>query len=72
MTHAELVILLFLKASPETFFSRKEISMRAIKRRQYEEDPQWAVIPLASLVAKGLVEVNDSGYYRFKKGSTVF
>jgi hypothetical protein len=67
MTHHEVLILNFLRANPETFFSRKEISLKAVRRREYEADPRWADVPLAALVVKGLVEVNQSGQFKFNK-----
>ena len=59
-------ILEYLKGSPETFFSRKEIAKRAVHRTVYEENPQWCVQPLHALVEKGLVEQGDGGHYRLK------
>lgn len=71
MSHEEQIILQFLRENPETFFSRKEISRRAVKRVVYENNPRWADIPLAALVGRGLVEVNDQGCYRFKKDAVI-
>jgi hypothetical protein len=48
-------------------FSRKEISRKAVKRTVFDENPRWADTPLTSLVGQGLVEVDDSGYYRLKR-----
>ncbi len=64
MTEPEREIIQFLKLNPETFFNRKEISRKARRRSEYEEDPHWAAAPLASLVAQKYVEQNDSGLYR--------
>ena len=67
MTEAEFTILSFLQSSPESFFARKEIARRAVRRQEYEENPHWADAALAGLVLKELIEQNQSGQYRFKK-----
>lgn len=67
MTHEECLILDFLRANPETAFARKEIARRAVKRTIYEANPHWVDIPLQALVARGVVEIDDSGFYRLKK-----
>ena len=67
MTSDEHVILQFLRAYPDSFFSRKEISRKAVKRTVCEENPRWAEIPLTSLLGQALLEVDDSGYYRLKR-----
>ena len=64
MTAVEMEIIQFLKLSPETFFNRKEISRKARKRSEYEEDPHWAAAPLSSLVAQKYIEQDDNGRYR--------
>jgi hypothetical protein len=69
MTEHEFSIVNFLKGSPEAFFARKEIARKAVKRTVYEQNQHWANEPLVSLVARGIVEVNDSGYYRIKRGA---
>jgi len=67
MTTDEHVILQFLRAYPDTAFSRKEISRKAVKRTVYEENPRWAETPLASLLGQGLLETDDSGYYQINR-----
>jgi len=64
MTTVEIEIITFLKQCPEAFFARKEISRKARRREEYEEDPNWASAPLHSLVGQGYVVQNDSGHYR--------
>lgn len=59
-------ILDFLRANPETYYSRKEICKRAVHRSVYEENPHWANQPLALLVSDGRLEQNDTGHYRIK------
>ncbi len=72
MTQYEKLIVDFLSQNPDTFFSRKEISRRAVDRVIYETDPHWAVSALASLVARGILEVNDQGCYRLKKDAIIY
>ena len=67
VTEAELTIINYLQTSPETYFARKEIARRAVKRQVYEENQHWADAPLAALVLKGVIEHNASGLYRLKK-----
>ena len=69
MTDHEIAILNFLRITPETAYSRKEIGRKALRRREYEEDPDWVNVPLASLVARDLVEVDKDGYYKFRKST---
>jgi hypothetical protein len=71
MTHDEKVIVDFLSGSPGTFFSRKEISRRAVRRPVYEANPRWADSPLASLVGRGVVEMDDRGCFRLKEGAVI-
>lgn len=63
MTTAETEIIAFLKQCPDAFFARKEISRRARRREEYEEDPHWAAAPLNSLVSQGQVIQNPNGHY---------
>ncbi len=67
MTYDEHLILQFLRASPDSMFTRKEISRKAVRRTVYDENPRWAEVPLASLVGQGLVQVDENGYYQLKK-----
>ena len=68
MTAVEFEIIQFLKLNPETFYNRKEISRKARRRTEYEEDPHWAAAPLASLVVQKYVEQDDRGLYRLSPG----
>ena len=63
--HAQAIVE-FLKLNPETYYSRKEISKKAIHRDEYEENPHWATMPLHILVEQGELEENESGHYRIK------
>ena len=67
MTDSEFTILNFLQTSPESFFARREIARRAVKRQEYEENPHWADAPLAALLAIGEIEQNEVGLYRLKQ-----
>jgi hypothetical protein len=68
MTEAEAQIVAFLECSPESFFSRKEIARRAVRRQEYEANPHWADAALSSLTAQGLIEQDLNGTYRCKAG----
>lgn len=67
MTETEYIVIRFLEASPETYYGRREIARKAVKRTLYEENPNWADAALASLRARGLIEENDSGQYRYQR-----
>ena len=68
MTHEEFAIMNFLKGGPDSYVARREIARKALKRTVFEENPHWADAPLASLVDQRLVEQNESGHYKIKKG----
>ncbi len=67
MTDEEQTILNFLASAPETYFARREIARRAVRRQVFEENQHWADAPLASLSMKGIIEQNDGGQFRLKK-----
>jgi len=67
MTEAEFTILEFLRCSPETYFTRKEIARRAVGRQLYQDNPHWADAGMASLLLQDLIEQNESGLYRLKQ-----
>ena len=68
MTQEELLVLSFLQERPESAFSRGEIARRTGKRKVFEADPHWVDVPLASLVARGQVEVDKNGDYQCANG----
>ena len=67
MNDEELTILCFLRICPETYYSRREVARKSVRRKVFNENPQWADVPLASLVGKRLIERNENGLYRMKK-----
>lgn len=67
MTDEEQIIVNFLQTSPESFFGRREIARRAVRRRVFEENPNWVDAPLATLLVKQVIEQDNSGFYRMKK-----
>ena len=67
MTDDEFQIVNFLKASPETAFTRREIARKAVHRRVFEENPHWADAPLTSLVARKVVEQLENGTFQLPK-----
>ena len=67
MTDAEQTIVTYLATSPDSFFARKEIARRAVRRQVYEENQHWADAALASLAQQGIIEQNDQGLFRLKK-----
>lgn len=69
MTDEEQHIVEFLKGSPDSYFARKEIARKAVKRTVFEQNPRWAEAPLTSLLDKEIVEMNDGGHYRLNTGN---
>ena len=67
MTEEQVLIVNFLRSSPQSYFARREIARRAVRRKVYEENPHWADAPLSLLITEGLVEQNTAGLYRMKK-----
>ena len=67
MTDEQLLIVNFLRSSPESYFARREIARRAVRRKVFEENPHWADAPLGLLMTEGLVEQNAAGLYRMKQ-----
>jgi len=66
MTWEETTVLNFLGETPEAWYSRREIARKAINRRIYEEEPNWATGALASLLSRGLIEENAAGSLKIK------
>ena len=73
MTSEGLIILQFMQSDSEAWYSRKEISRRAVSRKEFEENPQWATAALAGLMNDGIIETNPAGLYRITppKGSSI-
>ena len=74
MTSEGLTILQFMQSNPDAWYSRKEISRRAVSRAEAEENPQWATAALSALVKDGVVEQDGTtGLYRIAppKGSGI-
>lgn len=66
MTTVESEIMTFLNQFPETWFARKEVARKARGRHEFEADPNWATVPLNSLVTQGQIIQNESGLYKVK------
>jgi hypothetical protein len=64
MTSEGLTILQFMECDTEAWYSRKEISRRAVNRQEFEMNPQWATAALANLLNEGVIETNAAGLYR--------
>ena len=67
MTEEQFLILSFLRSSPESFFARKEIARRAVRRKVYDENQHWVDAPLALLLTEGFIEKSDAGVYRLRQ-----
>jgi hypothetical protein len=60
----EKLVLDYLRAYPECFVSATEVARKAGGRQRFVEDPQWASRTLLNLLARRLVQMNESGHYR--------
>jgi hypothetical protein len=58
-------VLNFLRTSPDCYFSAMEISRKAGNRKQYEEEPRWAINCLRYLLDMKLVIRDGRGHYKF-------
>lgn len=67
MTYEETLVLQFLEESPESFYSRREIARKAVKRREFDENPQWAVSAISTLLEREAIEENLAGSIGWKK-----
>lgn len=54
----------FLKTTGTEFISSREISRRAGGKWRPRQDPSWASEPLNRLLEQGMVETDESGYFR--------
>jgi hypothetical protein len=66
MNDEQVLIINFLRTSPGTWFGKKEIARRAVKRRVFDDNPRWADEPIAELVALKIIEENKDGQVCFK------
>ena len=67
MNDEHIVIINFLRCSPEVWFGKREIARRAVKCKVFDENPRWADEPLRDLIATRVVEENKDGQVRLKK-----
>jgi hypothetical protein len=72
MNYEEDRIVNFLKQYPNQTFSRREIARKAVKRREFEADPEWANAPLAGLLNAGVLEEDKAGCLRLTPKSHVW
>ncbi len=63
----ERKILMFLKSSPDTFFSGTEVSRRASSKKEFTKNPRWALRFLMDLTDKKLVDRDGAGHFKFLK-----
>jgi hypothetical protein len=63
-TKEENEILLFLKSSPQDYFSAKEIGRRVGGKKKHRDAPLWAKPILIEMARRDLVETDEMGHYR--------
>jgi hypothetical protein len=69
MTYEESTVMNFLEETPDAWYSRREVARKAVKRKIFQEDPNWAAVAISSLLTQGLIEENVAGTIKFKKKS---
>ena len=69
MTAEEQIIVDFMQQSPESGYSRMEIARKAVKRKEFEENPRWADAPLSALMDRKVVVLDKTGALRLNPES---
>ena len=62
----EIMILAFLKSSPDAYFSGGEICRKAGNKKLTTKNPRWATPYLVTLRDKDQVEADAQGHFRIK------
>ena len=60
----EQEIITYLKVWKGQFISGREIARKASGKRRFQDEPAWAVAPLARLIEKKTIEADASAHYR--------
>ena len=68
MTAEEQLIVQFMQQSPDHGYARMEIARKAVRRKEFEENPRWADAPLTALVDRKVVVLDNSGAFRLNTG----
>ena len=68
MTTEEQLIVEFMQHSPESGYARMEIARKAVRRKEFEENPRWADAPLTALADRKVVVLDKSGAFRLNTG----
>ena len=58
MNDEQIIIINYLKTTPDAWFGKKEIARRAVKRRTFDDHPRWADEPLVQLIPQQVLEEN--------------
>ncbi|MCX6895069.1 MAG: hypothetical protein NTZ16_06130 [Verrucomicrobia bacterium] len=66
MTQEERDICRFMKATPEVYYSAREIARCAGRRDMRHQPPDWIIEHLQRLVRRGVMETDNTGHYRLK------
>ena len=64
MTAEEQLIVQFMQQSPDQGYARMEIARKAVRRKEFEENPRWADAPLTALVDRKVIVLDKSGAFR--------
>jgi hypothetical protein len=60
----EAAICEYLKTWPGQFVAGRQICRQAAGKWRFNDDPNWAIPILTSLVSKGILEADLRGHYR--------
>jgi hypothetical protein len=61
MNDEEVLILRLLESSPDAVYSRREIARKAVRRKVFDENPNWAAASITHLLDRGEIEEDASG-----------
>ena len=68
MTAEEQLIIEFMQQCPDNGYGRMEIARKAVRRKEFEENPRWADAPLNALLDRKVVVLDKSGAFRLNTG----
>ncbi len=62
----ERAIYEYLKTWGKEFVGAREICRRAVGKRRYHEEPEWAIPRLVMMTERGILERDPTGRFRVK------
>jgi hypothetical protein len=63
-SYEERQVLDFFEKNPDASYSAVEVCRKAGTKRQFQENPRWAIPILVRLREQGAIEDDGAGHYR--------